>query len=395
MEFTPQQLAGSGKYGFNVLVGNWNEDVALSKAESDAYKHFRENKLRHMDRLQALTLPGKVPANLSFSPTGFLHYGHIVSIKHAASMASLAVNLAESTTDCSPTMTQEYQISGTRGACTVRSSFLVLKPDGSSPEEEAVCYGDEVVLSTNPELCVNPISGLCQFPLYLVSYPKGVNGVMGVSNEQEVKALRSRMSGSSHYIRWRVERVDGMKPDMAADRHVPVNTAQVQLIHCATGRALSIDPKFILLNHYGSELEVFCSLDHRKSKVHKLTSENRGLTTGENRLPVESRNWWVLETAAENKEQDRLKVITPSVVLQLAAAEVERLGGVEKVEEKLREADEAKDDHLDFAQMELELIRFGVELSDDEFYCLLDSWCDPREGICISDFLAALREQQL
>ena len=395
MEFTPQQLSGSGKYGYNVLIGNWNEDVALSKAEADAYQHFRDNKLRQLDRLQAITYPAMLPPNLSFSPTGFLHFGHVLAIKHAVHSAYVAVNLAEGISHASPTMCQEYQVSGSGQACSLRSSFLVLKPDGAAPVDEPVCFGDEVVLATNPGLCVNPKSGLCQFPLYLVSYPKGVNGVMGGSNEQEVRVLRSRNSGSSHYIRWRFERVDGCKNVVGSNARVPVNSENVQLIHCATGRALSMDAKFALLNQYGSELEVFCTLDHKKSKVHKLTSEFRGLTTGENRLPVESKNWWVVETAEEEGMgvKEEAEVITPETVLRLARKEVEGLGGIAVVEQTLHAADEAGDDHLDFARMELELIKLGMELSDDEFYCLLSAVGSSKTGVSISKLLAALQGQ--
>ena len=41
MQFTPQQLAGAGRYTAHTLIGNWNEDVQL---EETKYKDYAARK---------------------------------------------------------------------------------------------------------------------------------------------------------------------------------------------------------------------------------------------------------------------------------------------------------------------------------------------------------------
>jgi len=395
MEFTPQQLAGSGCYNAKVRIGNWNEDLALSDVKARAAAHQRAAGGRLADRVKARTAAGARPAPLSACPDGLLRFGHFVNLRHADSDASLAANEHERV-DGAPGTSDQFQVAGA-SARSLRSTFQVL-PTAAHTDKEFVEIGDEVLLATHPGLRVDPHSGLAQTRLYLMSGAPSVMGSSGPSNKQEVRAARLFNARTTGDLRWRIEMPDVATSLGIADRRVRC-FEPVMLVHCATGRALAMSASFKVYSDYGAELEAFCTLDKPARRVHVLKKEHSGLREPDHRVPVQGQNVWVFETyadqgqdqqAAESRDQAPTELAFQPVfdyLLYQASVDPDLVG---RTRAELERADVAGDGMLDAVAFKFALVDAGVRLSADEMDTLLDGLAVEGTDISISAFIESL-----
>ena len=397
MEFTPQQLAGAGAYNPATRIGNWNLDVCLLKEKEAEYERSRRRGTRTLDMLNKVRKAGCVPTALSYLSDGVLTYGSKVSIRHHKfADYVVASNISEEAVASLPG-SKEYQATASRtfqGQSTVRTTFIVTSGSGKAAGE-SVCYGDEVVFETEPALRVNAASGLCQFPFYLYSTPKGLNGSSIASGEQEVTIGKLLNAKNNAYIRWKI-RPNGRTLNPLEETRVVASDC-VQIVHCATGKALSSNTKFPVLNAFSnskeSELELFCANDLGKGNVSLMRAEFEGRKTSKYRVPVGATNWWTFE-CAENEaaaQDDRdIRFISPQTVSKLVRELIHSsVDGPQGLLEALTKADQANDGVLDMIEFKWVLIDYGIDVSDDEFECLLGILVDRATGgVSIETFRA-------
>ena len=96
--YTPQQLAGSVKYGTGVRLGNWREDNELHDKRMMDYIEEKETMSLTLLKKQGKLGPQLQPAQLSPAPAdGIMRYGDVVLVKSAYG-GSLAVSLGQKLT---------------------------------------------------------------------------------------------------------------------------------------------------------------------------------------------------------------------------------------------------------------------------------------------------------
>ena len=81
MQFTPQQLAGGGRYSFKTKIGNWSEEKALEEIMLQDFlaRKGQGSLLSLKERKRDLLAMAKVPH--TFSADGILKFGDTVMLK--------------------------------------------------------------------------------------------------------------------------------------------------------------------------------------------------------------------------------------------------------------------------------------------------------------------------
>lgn len=416
MQFTPQQLSGAGKYASKTLIGNWQEDGVLDDLKRKSLAH------RRATGPAAATPAGSRAAVYSSSGAGnLLRYGDVVGFRHRATGRALASNVgADGELASTHPGVQEFQASGAPEA-SLRTSFVVLPADCRTDKKEegkkgkcagdTVNMGDEVLLATEPTLRVDGESGLCQRQLYVTSTHASVMGSSSHSGQQEVRLAlleNAALAASGANLRWRLEPLLSKPAKIGADCRVRVGPElTLQLVHCASGKAMAMDQASVLYNNYGPELDVFCCLHQQSNRVYFSTAEARGTRTGDHRLPVQSLNEWFIETRqpdgnegkedAEGKgcaEQEEVQSAPCLLSFESVLAYAQSQRRTDELAAALSALDGVRDGVLDRVDVKYAFIDAGLRLSHDELACLLDGFQDgnngPHESISIATVLAAL-----
>ncbi|GBG28838.1 Cilia- and flagella-associated protein 161 [Hondaea fermentalgiana] len=382
------------RYSAKVLIGNWNEDKSLADIQKKLVQHNVNQGTRLVDQVDSATAAGREPAQLSWSEDGLLRYGFLIALKHGATGRRLASNVSNEVE------ARKFQASGVENQ-SLRTSFVIQRPRGvnlfaENTQDDFVRFGDEVILATAPSLRLSASSGLFQKQLYVFSSPSSLLGSTSQSGEQEVRIAKEPLvTKDEAYMRWRIEPMLSQPFPVGADTRVACDTP-LQLVHCASGKALAMDAATLVYNDYGPELDVFCTLDQATRKVHVLKHEARGVRTADHRLPVLARNAWTFELADSppSLSQDELGApLSADAVLALVSEAVQ--AEAPSFADHMRSFDEAGDDMLDRVQFKYALLDAGLDLTADEIEVLTDSLCldaVERDAISVSDFLARVLE---
>lgn len=349
-----------------------------------------ENQLRNVDRVAQKTSAGKIPAKLTYSDDRFIRYGYNVALRHSTTSSVLACDHLE---ELSPALsrTKEFLACGTMKT-SLRSTFVISSSSKRS-KKEFVEFGDEILIGTDPALRVNSQTGICQKQLFLMSFSKGLVGNSTQSKQQEVRvALVDKCSA----ITWRIEPVDSKSFVNGEDKRVR-SFENVQFMHCATGQALAMDAAFKVFNDYGQESEVFCTLHHQTNKVHFLKAEIRGVRTAANKVPVQERNWFTIETAVEEPCEEKSDSsfkgylpLDPQCVLDSIRYFVSENQLSQNLQQQIRATDIANDNRLDRVELRYALKSAGLDVfTIEELDCLFDcvEESNHRSGIDIDEFL--------
>ncbi len=391
MEFTPQQLAGAGKYSASVRIGNWNEDRALREIKDRACASAARGGLGLGAQARARTGAGREAARVSAAGEGGLvPVGGALALRHGATGCCLAANPL-CTADGQLPGVALFACSGAEGALSLRSTFQVLAAPGA-PSKPFVEFGDEVLLATHPRLRVSADSGLAQSPLFLISTGAQLGG--SASGQQEVRLALVTTGAKQRLLRWRFERPSGTELPVGADRRVRVSEP-VTLVHCSTGKALALDAKIKAYSDYGAELDAFCCLEHRALKTQVLRREHAGLRTPAERIPVGDRNHWEVIMLAPGQaaqgEEEPCPVIQPDTVLEWISSQLTAQGpeAKQRLAAILDGADRARDGALDAVELQYCLADAGLRLSLDEFNCLF-SCLESNGALKIAELLELL-----
>jgi hypothetical protein len=389
MEFTPQQLAGAGKYSASVRIGNWNEDRALREIKGRAHASAARGGLGLGAQARARTGAGREAARLGAAGEGGLvPVGGALALRHGALGRCLAANPHCAADGQLPGLAL-FACAGAEGAPSLRSTFQVLAAPGAAPKA-FVEFGDEVLLATHPRLRVSAESGLAQSPLFLMSAGALLGG--SASGQQEARLAQVTTGAQQRLLRWRFERPSGAELPLGADRRVRVSEP-VTLVHCSTGKALALDAAIMTYSDHGAELDAFCCLEHRAHKTQVLRREHAGLRTPAERVPVGDRNHWeiVMLAPGEAAQDEPCAVIQPDTVLEWISSQLEAQGpeAKQRLAAILDGADRARDGALDAVELQYCLVDAGLRLSLDEFNCLF-SCLESNGAISIADLLQLL-----
>lgn len=304
MQFTPQQLSGSGSYNSRVRIGNWNEDLALEEVKTKAVVASKGSNDRLIDQVVSRTWAGTKNGAKSYSPDGLLRYGYCVSLSHPTTSCTLASNLEE-VIDNTMTGITQYQASGANSE-SLRTSFVILPANERDQGKEFVEYGDEVLFQAHSALRVCRKTGVQQKPCYLASIPSTIpcgGAASSRAQRQQVCVVSTSKGYAKGYMKWKLE-----QPDFTAanDNDVRINVFQpILIVHGSTGKALSMDTNQKTYSDYGPELDVFCSLEHPTTRLSMLTHEKHGVRNPNHLRTVQNSNHWVIQASQDEFEESK------------------------------------------------------------------------------------------
>jgi len=287
--YTPQQLAGSVRYGTGVLLGNWREDNELHEKRMMDYIDEKESLSLTLLKRQGTLGPQLVPVQLSPAPAdGIMRYGDVVLVKSECHGGALAVSLGQKLVSESIDM---YGVFGTTTKEAMARNAIKLSSYDGIPDGEPILYGQKVVLEFSDAL---PVKG------FLSSMRSGRSQLSTqLINKQEVfmqsvSVDRDRASLSPIDCAWT------MHPVSIDDRIIAQNTevlagAPFVLKHHFTNKCLA-GVNMALPTDFGKEGAVCAHTYTEAGKVNKLMRETRGQPTNGliSRSETDENMWSVL-----------------------------------------------------------------------------------------------------
>jgi len=141
MQFTPQQLAGGGRYSFKTKIGNWSEEKALEEIMLQDFLARKQSGtlLSLKERKRDLLVLTKVPH--TFSADGILKFGDTIMLKNQNTDACLANNIFDKTQPVGETYSvSAAPTSSTSGADAVIEDVHNAPDDASVEQTCCVCF---------------------------------------------------------------------------------------------------------------------------------------------------------------------------------------------------------------------------------------------------------------
>jgi hypothetical protein len=287
--YTPQQLAGSVRYGTGVLLGNWREDNELHDKRMMDYIEEKESMSLTLLKKQGTLGPQLVPAQLSPAPAdGIMRYGDVVLVKSECHGGALAVSLGQKLVS---ETTDLFGVFGTTATEAMARNAIKLSSFDGIPDGKPILYGQKVVLEFSDAL---PVKG------FLSSMRSGRSQLSTqLINKQEVfmqsvTVDRDRSGISPIDCAWTIH------PASVDDRIIAQNTevlagAPFVLKHHFTNKCLA-GVHLKLPTDFGKEAAICAHTYTEAGKVNKLMRETRGQPTNSliSRSETDENLWTVL-----------------------------------------------------------------------------------------------------
>ena len=271
--YTPQQLAGSLRYGSGVLLGNWREDNAVDDMRMMDHIDAKETGSLTLLKKQAKLAPQLAPVALSPAPAdGVLKAGDTVLLQSAMHGGNVAVSLGQKLTaadaiDPDPM----FVVAGAAPDAPpcARSAITFVSYDGSTAPGAPLLYGQKVCLAFTEALGVRG---------YLASM-RSVRSQMAtqIINKQEV--FMQAISGDKppYDCAWEI------LPQNIDDRIIANGTpviagAPFVLTHCFTNKRLAA-VNVNISTDFGTEAGICAHTYCETGKVNKLMRETMGRPT--------------------------------------------------------------------------------------------------------------------
>uniref|UniRef100_A0A6U4K496 EF-hand domain-containing protein n=1 Tax=Phaeomonas parva TaxID=124430 RepID=A0A6U4K496_9STRA len=402
MQFTPQQLQGAARYGSKTLIGNWYEEQCLDETK---YADFRGERNQasstQMRRYKFDKCKQRVPH--SYSEDGCVRFGDTVIVQHAQTGGSVACDVFEPVTvgarECLVTVSPETRP-------TARNTFVVepvteprLMDPYTEPSADGVLrYGEPFYLRCNDSLLVDERTDMLKPPMYLTSVLYSNKLSSRISNSQAVFVTKGRSSAAVWKSQKPTEsKVDGVSRFLSRGEPVAANAPMV-LLHRQTNVNLSADSKVTEGTDFGLEWEACCHNATLNGKRECLTSELSGLSTADTNALVElAQNKFIFITAQSPDDAVEFRNLPPPLtpgglikkVLQIISTR-----GMSSVR-GLRRAFKVMDkglNRLDRRDLKSGLVRYGVDLTDENFDILMDFFDKDGDGtVSLAEFMRALR----
>ena len=194
MQFTPQQLAGGGRYSSKTKIGNWSEDLSLQEVRLAEYlKRKNAGKLlAAQDRKEEILFTSRVPH--SFAEDGAIRFGDTIMMRNNLTNACLSSNL-DTKVHASGQAMEAYSVTAGRPTtdgggvvATARTTFVVIKWPGHQGylEDGRLRVGEPFLLAANPQLRVDELTGYLRPPVCLMSEIVDTMRYAAMSNHQRV-----------------------------------------------------------------------------------------------------------------------------------------------------------------------------------------------------------------
>ena len=399
MQFTPQQLAGAGRYSHKTRIGNWCEDLAIEEVKlQDFLNNKRKGTLLTMQAgIRAQKSLQSVP--VTFSADGCLRFGDSIKLESRSTKGDLSSNTNEklSYTDeifAVSVCGSSSQTKSIAPGCA-RNTFVINKWPKYDYPDNILRTGQPFLLGCNPSLRTDDASGMLRPLLYLSSKIVDTNNFAKMSNHQQVSLLGGDLKYS---MVWETLNVADRRYQRSG---LPVQAnAPIVLRHKATGTPLACDPAYPQTTDFGREYEVACHQYVKKGKTLNLISETKGLSTGDTRQRGELlHNQWMFVTSAnegDGMDTRQFVEMTSAVILDKIRAAIEAKGADSYA--GLKRAFDIIDDRgngfLDTQEFRYALSDYGIHLLDEEFNMVQKYFDSNGDGvISFGEFMAAIEGQ--
>lgn len=266
MQFTPQQLTGGPKYHHRTKIGNWSEDLELEEIRMKDYLKKKETGSLMVTAKQQQLAEALVPAELTPSSDGLLHFGQQVMLISHQSKGILSVNPYETV----PKAHEAYVLTTSRDMNpAVRNVFVLERADPNDGFE-----GDVIHYGQNLRCKLLPFSRL-ERPAYMHSELVTALAAAKFSRHQEVVAY----GAPSGETLWQL-----LFPDTNSrfemDGEPVMASTPLCIRHVHTGSFLASD-EIPYNNLFGCEFEVHCFHYFSLNKTQNLNGEKSGAITGD------------------------------------------------------------------------------------------------------------------
>jgi len=269
--YTPQQLAGSVRYGSGVLLGNWREDDALGEKRAMDHIDAKETGSLCLLKKQSKLAPQLVPVPLTPAPSdGITRIGDTVLLQSLFTGKFMAVSLGQVMRTDDPEAEPMFIVVGSSAQESVaRNALKLVSYDGSAAVGTPLLYGQKVCLE---------FSGLGGMRGYLASERPGCQQLAStIINKQEAFMRATTTEAPSYNCAWEI------LPQHVDDRIVAAGTPMVAgapfvLVHCFTNKRLA-SVNVTIPTDFGLELGVCCHTYASAAKINKLMRETIGRPT--------------------------------------------------------------------------------------------------------------------
>jgi Ca2+-binding EF-hand superfamily protein len=381
MLYTPQQLAGGGKYSRGVRVGNWAEDIDYADEKIRDYmaRRGRGDLASSKEAARMGVLMQEVPH--SFSSDGSLRYGDTIVVESVATNGEITGDHFRETSWGSGESYVNVK-PRSKGPWPTASCTLVITRDDDAIFEgkteakvntnNILCFGDYFYLCSNPSLRVDPRTGMLRPPLFLKSTKRGLTS--GLDGMQPV----SMTNQCDAACRWKVCPTDRAKEVLYEGKPVPANQP-------------------VLLLHKGSHEFLGTSSELEEASGTKLICKAFRAGTSRKALVLSEENHWILRTSdSAEKARDNRKFLqmTPELVLEKVRVTINERGhhAIRGLGRSFRIMDDGGDGMLDREDFRFGLADYGVHLSDSEFDMVMNIFDGDKDGfVSFDEFLVTLR----
>ena len=270
--YTPQQLAGSMRFGSGVLLGNWREDDALDEMRMMDHTASKETQSLTLLKKQRQLAPQLVPVPLSPAPAdNAMHVGDTVLLQSLNHGGEVSVSMGQQMY-CGDAQDPDamYTIVGahTTGKSTARNAikFTSYEP---APAGSALLYGQKVCLEFAESLGVRG---------RLASMRSGRQQLSTqIINKQEVFMQAIRTETPPYDCAWFILPAD-VDERIIANGTPVIAGAPFVLVHCFTNKRLA-GVNVSIPTDFGTELGLCVHTYTETGKVNKLMRETVGRPT--------------------------------------------------------------------------------------------------------------------
>jgi len=284
--YTPQQLAGSVRYGSGVLLGNWREDHALG--DMRMMDHIEAKETGSLTLLMKKQKLGQQLAPVPLTPApedGVMKIGDVILMQSYFSGGTLAVSMGQPLRAADvedPDLMYMLVASPVEPAPCVRNAIKIMSYEGAAGGSP-VLYGQKVCLVFSAELGVRG---------YLSSMRSGRQQLSTqIINKQEVYLQAIRGDAPPYDCAWMI------LPQNIDDRLISHGTPVVAgapfvIVHCFTNKCLAA-VNVSIPTDFGAELGVCAHTYTAAKKVNKMMRETIGRPThGLISRSEETENFW-------------------------------------------------------------------------------------------------------
>lgn len=393
MQFTPQQLAGAGRFNSKTRIGNWNEDTILEEYRMKEYRLRKTQGQLSSFSQQKKFLLSQAPVPLTCArPDLLVKYGDYLQLQHEQSSATLACDLWEET----ETGSGDYMVSIAPTTTTngnppamARNTFKLMPID---PDQmgQVVNYGDAFRLMCNESLRIDETNQVLKPMTYLTSRLKSERLASPISGHQLVCAS----SACDASTIWRAAKASVGGSERYLATGTPLFSQEpLSLLHQMTGQALHGDSRVSLATDFGLELEICCFSSRTPGKCHNLQSEREGSRTIDSlsRSALSQNTWRVIQSQdAESGVDSRKLPEVPTARRILSLIQRELAGNVLALVGQLEHmvlasggaGVSSSSPQLDREDVKWALKDFGIQdLTDEHLDLFLDALDEQHNGL--------------